>query len=730
MARPWAASLFLVTELLEGESLGSLMERNQRFTPSLTLHLMKQIASSLAEAHEIGIVHGDLKPDNVFVCETSPWSEPWFIKVLDFGLARLIGDANPAGLGTPQYMAPEQFAGEPLLPAADIYAAGLIIAELLLGARALGSPSTRLQSLLTGRTVTLPALPPLLESMGWGTVLRRALDPDPHARIPDGAALLSTLRALEVAAQHVGDQTWHGPPSVSSMAPEHHTLGWEGSASAQTAISSSTLRAISEADTIDGPLAALRARQDPQELNRLVGRATERAELRRALEALTDARRGELLVLCGERGSGKSLLSRWALAQARAMDLRCGESTCASDRCGLVAALGEALGVAQAPDGSYHMRALEDGAARRLRRELRPEETVTLMAAFGWYIERDQRRLLGGLLALLRALAQTSPLVLCLHNLERAIPQTLSALALLAEALEREPFPLLILTNVSRELLPEHPEVAQALLAISDRTSARNLHIQPLEEAAQSSLARAALGAALTLHGVQGEPGAALLGALTNAAHGNPLALQEIAQDLVARHLLTLTSNGLALRPGVEPQRLLPPALARFLEDRALARLAQPPRAARAPADAGAPLRAPWPQLPPGAPRGPPQARGALRAPLRPAAPGRPRHLAPAPRQGRPPRPRRRQHPRPLLALQPTADVARPATARRQPPRRRAAARHGRRRARDPLRQRRRPRPLPAPHHRTPRARHRAQRRRHARGLGAAPHLLAPHLNP
>src|SRR5262249_35968139 len=93
-----------------------------------------QIAGALARAHELDVIHRDIKPDNVFVLARSGTD---FVKVLDFGLAHMKGElrltATGTVFGTPEYIAPEQARGAPLTPAVDLYALGCVLFEMLTG---------------------------------------------------------------------------------------------------------------------------------------------------------------------------------------------------------------------------------------------------------------------------------------------------------------------------------------------------------------------------------------------------------------------------------------------------------------------------------------------------------------------------------------------------------------------------------------------------------------------
>ncbi len=135
-------TLFLVMELLEGPPLSEVLAEARRLPLGRAVALVAQILDALAHAHALGVVHRDLKPDNVIVSSRPGWTEQ--AKLLDFGIAKLVGgdegtDAGPtltrAGtiFGTPAYMAPEQITGEPLDARADLYAVGVVLFELLTG---------------------------------------------------------------------------------------------------------------------------------------------------------------------------------------------------------------------------------------------------------------------------------------------------------------------------------------------------------------------------------------------------------------------------------------------------------------------------------------------------------------------------------------------------------------------------------------------------------------------
>src|SRR4051812_22381964 len=127
---------FLVMELLKGEELGQRLKKVGRFAPAEALNYLQQTASVLDKTHRAAIVHRDLKPANLFLVERD--DEPPHIKVLDFGVAKIVAEGATSGgmtmtVGTPLYMAPEQFRNGIIQPSADIFALGMIAYTLLVG---------------------------------------------------------------------------------------------------------------------------------------------------------------------------------------------------------------------------------------------------------------------------------------------------------------------------------------------------------------------------------------------------------------------------------------------------------------------------------------------------------------------------------------------------------------------------------------------------------------------
>jgi serine/threonine protein kinase len=131
-------SFYLVMELLQGESLREMIDRERRLPWPRALHIARHVLRGLAHAHAQGIIHRDIKPENIFVVRRD--DDPDFAKVLDFGIAKLIagGEGNNVtreGLvvGTPTYLSPEQAFGGELGAASDLYSLSVVLYEMLAG---------------------------------------------------------------------------------------------------------------------------------------------------------------------------------------------------------------------------------------------------------------------------------------------------------------------------------------------------------------------------------------------------------------------------------------------------------------------------------------------------------------------------------------------------------------------------------------------------------------------
>ncbi|MCB9614148.1 MAG: serine/threonine protein kinase [Sandaracinus sp.] len=197
-------AVFIAMEFLSGDTLEDRLQRAP-LDPAEALRLMRQILEGLAFAHEQQIVHRDLKPANVFLVEKPGEASSW-AKILDFGLAKFLsidelsqeGTLTRKGrvVGTPAYMAPEQITGVSLDVRADVYAAGVLLFELLADRRPFDY-DRRSQLLRAHLFEPIPKLSDVRAELevepALEAIVRRALAKDPAERFPDARAFLQAL---------------------------------------------------------------------------------------------------------------------------------------------------------------------------------------------------------------------------------------------------------------------------------------------------------------------------------------------------------------------------------------------------------------------------------------------------------------------------------------------------------------------------------------------------------
>jgi tRNA A-37 threonylcarbamoyl transferase component Bud32 len=183
---------YLVMELVEGEALSTLLEREGRLDPARTLDVLRQTAAALAAAHAAGLVHRDVKPGNVLVGNDGR------VKIADFGIAWSASSVPLTGtgqvVGTAHYLSPEQADGAKATPASDVYSLGTVAYECLAGRRAFDGENAVQIALkqIREHPEPLPAdVPP-----GIRAVVERAMAKDPALRYPDGAALRDAVEAV------------------------------------------------------------------------------------------------------------------------------------------------------------------------------------------------------------------------------------------------------------------------------------------------------------------------------------------------------------------------------------------------------------------------------------------------------------------------------------------------------------------------------------------------------
>jgi eukaryotic-like serine/threonine-protein kinase len=201
--------LYIVMELLDGASVGRRLQHLTRLDPGEVMLLVKQVASALTSIHKAGVVHRDLKPDNIFLIGND--DEPVF-KILDFGLAKQVGlelsdsldwvidsralTTKGNAVGTPWYMSPEHLRGEQPEPRGDLWSLAIIACECLVGRRpfdATDIPTLGAQLLAAARPVPsqlgdVPA--------GFDAWFAKATHPDPDQRFQTAKELETALHAV------------------------------------------------------------------------------------------------------------------------------------------------------------------------------------------------------------------------------------------------------------------------------------------------------------------------------------------------------------------------------------------------------------------------------------------------------------------------------------------------------------------------------------------------------
>jgi serine/threonine-protein kinase len=189
-------------EYIDGEDLASLLMRIGRLPSDKAIETARKLCAGLAAAHDRGVIHRDLKPQNIMMNKRGE------VVIMDFGLAaiadQLVGPE--ARNGTPAYMSPEQLRGEAVTAKSDIYALGLVLYELFTGKRPYDAASVQQlidmqQSMhLTAVNSVAADVDPVVEK-----VIRRCLDPDPGKRPASALGVMAALPGGDPLAAAAGE---------------------------------------------------------------------------------------------------------------------------------------------------------------------------------------------------------------------------------------------------------------------------------------------------------------------------------------------------------------------------------------------------------------------------------------------------------------------------------------------------------------------------------------------
>ena len=280
--------IYLAMELVDGMSLAALIAQAGALQPARAASITLQVADALSVAHEMGIVHRDLKPDNIMIARNRDGSD--LVKVVDFGIAKAAGKEGQtvtrAGhvIGTPEYMSPEQLAGDVLDGRSDQYSLALVAFNMFTGL--LPFPGATSRESMTMRLTERPRrLGEMRPDLPWSDevqeVMDRALERDPEGRYPQtvefGRAIWHAVNALDAALRGASAPQLGQGHAPSATFAQSRTIS--GPISGQTATPRFTTEELAQLQAtltnFVGPIAGL-----------LVKRAAVQASDRNALVAL------------------------------------------------------------------------------------------------------------------------------------------------------------------------------------------------------------------------------------------------------------------------------------------------------------------------------------------------------------------------------------------------------------------------------------------------------------
>jgi serine/threonine protein kinase/tetratricopeptide (TPR) repeat protein len=491
---------YIVMEYLEGHNLREWTGIHGALSYDEAYTVLKQLLSSLEEAHQLGIIHRDLKLENIFL-RRLPGGE-LAVKVLDFGLSKYIGEdpsrVNLGGqpltadgliCGTPQYMAPERAYGEDAGPAADIYAVGIMAHELLTGKEAY-TGSTAMEILLKQINQSIPKLPGPLANSDLAEFIEICTQKKAEDRFSDASAALAWL---------------HSPMRDGQRPP----------------VAAAPLAANADFPTVvDDPSRQTTRREFEMRLAQLslVGRDQ---ELRSMLDWTQQAlKQGGLLHLTSEAGMGKSRLVEEWLSHIVELGSLCLLKGCFRQEGLAIETLRDAFAPLLAErspyshwspgSGSGESVHLVDDARQILGLTARSVSSVHDAGGQAWAVARLTQLLAG------RALGQ--PTLLVLEDIHHADAFCRSLLEHIQQEVDQRSLSLAVVVTSRHRELDEDPR-AQVL-----SWKLEHIALGPLSNEATHSLAHRLIPA-----------GPVFEDQLQVASQGNPFVLIEMARHLVDR---------------------------------------------------------------------------------------------------------------------------------------------------------------------------------------------------
>ena len=201
--------LYLVMEYIDGLPLKAVLKAEKRLAPSRVVRIAEQILKSLGEAHSHQVVHRDIKPDNIMLLDQ--FGEKDFVKVLDFGVSRSLessGASTQGAIGTPKYMSPEQWSGQPVDGRADLYALGGVMYHMIAGRLPFVNQAKGSEQLMAFMNAHLKLDPVPLHQLvpgacpeSLGSFVMRLLSKSPDLRPADAGQALHELAEIRATAE-------------------------------------------------------------------------------------------------------------------------------------------------------------------------------------------------------------------------------------------------------------------------------------------------------------------------------------------------------------------------------------------------------------------------------------------------------------------------------------------------------------------------------------------------
>ena len=510
------------------------------------------LLGALAHAHARGVIHRDLKRQNVLLCGGDDLRPGW--KLADFGMARPPGsDADPLAGGTPGLMAPEQSDGRWRDQGAwtDLFALGCLSWTLVTGRRATALPGP--QELRDDP----PADTPVVVPRGFWDWIARLTEVHPHDRPAFAATARTWLLALPEVSEELEDPTEEVDRAL--VEAEHASEPTRGNTRTLVMVANPAAsrgrpagqpdfripipvdwreRGAAAAQYLNGVgLSLFGLRQLP-----LVGREVERDRLWQGLCVIASTGRPRCVILRGAAGTGKSRLASWLACRAHEVGAAASmtathmEDPSASE--GLGAMVARTLGCAGL-EGAELLERLSDLVAEEVIPEggdVIPLADLIAPGPDGPLSGEQMHRSREAARRLLVARAARSPVIVCLDD-----AQWDAGVVDFAGRLLETQAPIYVLLCVRDEDLARRPEVGSRLVELAGRAEVSMIDVRPLTGVAWRSLVRELLG----LDG-------ALAAQLEERAGGNPLFAVHLVGDWVARGVLIPGDDGFRLAPHVQ----------------------------------------------------------------------------------------------------------------------------------------------------------------------------------